>query len=95
MYFSHNMLKATSESVFLSLRILNMAGLQFNTRCTTKTICMLDIRIDIESLTILFPQYTDEAMTLVHITGPSVTPDKYDGQFLLKCQYQGGTILAI
>lgn len=56
---------------------------------------MLDIRIDIEYLTILFPQYTDEAMTLVHINGPSVTLEKNDGQFLLQCQYQGGAILAI
>ncbi|ROK35802.1 hypothetical protein DPX16_17545 [Anabarilius grahami] len=51
-------------------------------------ICWLDIKIDIEYLAILYPQYTDEAMTLVHTNGPSVTPKKTDDQFLLHCQYK-------
>lgn len=76
------------STLFISQGILHMAGLQFNTCCATRTIFRLDIRIDIDYLAILFPQYTDEAMTLVHINGPSVTPKKKDGQFRLQCQYK-------
>lgn len=84
------MLKATSVSVFHNLVYYsgNFTYGRFTIQHTTRTICRLDIKIDIKYLAILYPQYTDEAMTLVHINGPSLTQKKKDGQFLLHWQYK-------
>jgi len=60
--------------------------------CATRTICTLDMRIDIKLLVILYLEYTDEAMTLVHINGPR---RKKMVNFYYNVKIKGGAIQVI